>query len=71
LSAWGSCRAAWRGNGGKILFDDPSATRKLSIGSGGSAAIYTQAGKPTHIISKVTIRMKKWLLYVSPTVAKG
>jgi membrane fusion protein, multidrug efflux system len=52
----------------KILFDDPSVAQKLSIGSGGSAAIYTKVGKPTHIISKVTIRMKKWLLYVMPSV---
>jgi multidrug resistance efflux pump len=55
----------------KILFDDPSVARRLSIGSGGSAAIYTQVGKPTHIISKVAIRMKKWLLYVMPSVAKS
>jgi membrane fusion protein, multidrug efflux system len=52
----------------KIVFDDPAIARKLSIGSGGSAAIYTKVGKPTHIISKVTIRMKKWLLYVVPSV---
>ncbi|WP_198400195.1 HlyD family secretion protein [Bradyrhizobium pachyrhizi] len=55
----------------KIIFDDPTVSRKLSIGSGGSAAIYTDVGKPTHIISKVTMRMKKWLLYVLPTVARS
>ena len=55
----------------KILFDDPTVSRKLSIGSGGSAVIYTGVGKPTHIISKVAIRMKKWLLYVVPTVTKS
>ncbi|MCK1276022.1 HlyD family secretion protein [Bradyrhizobium sp. 61] len=55
----------------KILFDDSAVSRNLSIGSGGSAAIYTQVGKPTHIISKVAMRMKKWLLYVAPTVAKA
>jgi multidrug resistance efflux pump len=55
----------------KILFDDPAVSRNLSIGSGGSAAIYTHVGKPTHIISKVAIRMKRWLLYVVPTVAKS
>jgi multidrug resistance efflux pump len=54
----------------KIRFDDPTISRKLSIGSGGSAAIYTHVGKPTHIISKVAMRMKKWLLYVVPTVTK-
>jgi membrane fusion protein, multidrug efflux system len=54
----------------RINFSDEAVARKLSIGSGGSAAIYTQRGKATHIISKVTIRMKKWLLYVIPTVEK-
>jgi membrane fusion protein, multidrug efflux system len=52
----------------KILFDDNEVAQKLSIGSGGSAAIYTSVGKPVHIISKVTMRMKKWLLFVMPSV---
>jgi len=52
----------------KILFDNSAVAQRLSIGSGGSAAIYTRVGKPTHIISKVTMRMKKWLLYVLPSV---
>jgi membrane fusion protein (multidrug efflux system) len=39
----------------------------LSLGSGGSAAIYTNHGKPVHIISKVVMRMKKWLAYVVPS----
>jgi multidrug resistance efflux pump len=51
----------------RINFTDEATARRLSIGSGGSAAIYTKRGKPTHIISKVTIRMKKWLLYVMPS----
>jgi hypothetical protein len=55
----------------KILFDEPSVVRNLSMGSGGSATIYTDVGKPTHIISKVAMRMKKWLLYVVPTVSKA
>jgi multidrug resistance efflux pump len=54
----------------RINFSDPAVARKLSIGSGGSAVIYTQKGKPTHVISKVAIRMKKWLLYVMPSVEK-
>jgi len=45
--------------------------RKLSLGSGGSAVIYTNKGKATHVISKVAIRMKKWLLYVMPSVEKS
>ena len=40
------------------------------MGSGGTAAIYTQKGKPVHIISKVALRMKKWLLYVVPSAQK-
>jgi len=55
----------------KIVFDDPAVAQKFSIGSGGTAAIYTKVGKPTHIISKVVMRMKKWLLYVIPSVEKS
>jgi len=54
----------------RINFSDAAIARKLSLGSGGSAAIYTDKGKPTHVISKVAIRMKKWLLYVMPSVEK-
>jgi multidrug resistance efflux pump len=38
----------------------------LPLGAGGTVAVYTAYGKPVHIISKVAIRMKKWLLYVVP-----
>jgi membrane fusion protein, multidrug efflux system len=55
----------------RINFSDRAVARKLSLGSGGSAVIYTQVGKPTHVISKVAIRMKKWLLYVMPSVEKS
>ena len=55
----------------RINFTDQAVARQVSIGSGGSATIYTDKGKATHIISKVTIRMKKWLLYVMPTVEKS
>jgi hypothetical protein len=44
-----------------------AVARKLSLGSGGTAAIYTKRGKPVHIISKVVMRMKKWLDYVIPS----
>ena len=54
----------------KILFDDPAVARKLTLGSGGSAAIYTKYGKPVHVISKVVMRMKKWLAYVVPSAHK-
>jgi membrane fusion protein (multidrug efflux system) len=55
----------------RIKFSDEAVARKLSLGSGGSAVIYTHAGKATHVISKVAIRMKKWLLYVMPSVDKS
>jgi membrane fusion protein (multidrug efflux system) len=54
----------------RINFNDPALAQKLSIGSGGAATIYTNKGKATHVISKVAIRMKKWLLYVIPSVDK-
>jgi membrane fusion protein (multidrug efflux system) len=47
------------------LTGEPPAN--LPLGAGGTAAVYTAYGKPVHIISKVTIRMKKWLLYVLPS----
>jgi membrane fusion protein (multidrug efflux system) len=51
----------------KILFDDKSVARDIPLGAGGTAAIYTQHGKAVHIISKVAMRMKKWLAYVIPS----
>jgi len=51
----------------RINFSDEAVAHTLSLGSGGAAVIFTHAGKPTHMISKVVIRMKKWLLYVLPS----
>jgi multidrug resistance efflux pump len=51
----------------KILLNDDQTMPKLPLGVGGTVAIYTDHGKPVHIISKVAIRMKKWLLYVIPS----
>jgi len=55
----------------KILFDSDSDPRTLAMGSGGVAAVYTDRGKPVHIISKVALRMKKWLMYVVPSIKKS
>ena len=33
-------------------------------------AISIARGKPVHIVSKVAIRMKKWLTYVVPSAQK-
>jgi len=57
-------------NAVRINFTDEAVARNLSIGSGGSATIYTNKGKATHGISKIAIRLKKWLLFVVPTVEK-
>jgi multidrug resistance efflux pump len=43
---------------------------KLPMGAGGEVAIYTKYVKPIQIFSRVTIRMKKWMMYVMPTVTK-
>jgi multidrug resistance efflux pump len=51
----------------KIRLTDEVPPANLPLGAGGAVAIYTDRGMPVHIISKVTIRMKKWLLYVMPT----
>jgi len=54
----------------KIRFDDAAVAEKLSLGSSGSTAIYTKYGKPVHVITKVVMRMKKWLAYVVPSAQK-
>jgi multidrug resistance efflux pump len=51
----------------KISLIDDDRPADLPLGAGGTVAIYTDRGKPVHIISKVTLRMKKWLLYVLPS----
>ena len=35
----------------------------LPLGGAGSVAIYTNSGKPFHLISKVTIRINMWMNY--------
>jgi multidrug resistance efflux pump len=51
----------------KIRLTDETRASELPLGAGGTVAIYTDHGKPVHIISKVAIRMKKWLLYAVPS----
>jgi multidrug resistance efflux pump len=50
----------------KIRLTGDSRSVKVPLGAGGTVTIYTDYGKPVHIISKIAIRMKKWLLYVLP-----
>jgi multidrug resistance efflux pump len=51
----------------KIRLTGDAEAVKVPLGAGGTVAIYTDQGKPVHIVSKVAIRMKKWLLYVIPS----
>jgi hypothetical protein len=48
----------------KIRLNDAQAARELEMGTPGAVAIYTDRGKPFQMISKVTIRMQKWLYYL-------
>jgi multidrug resistance efflux pump len=48
-----------------LELDDVEAARKIPQGAGGTVAIYTSAGKPVHVISKVAVRMSAWLAYLT------
>jgi multidrug resistance efflux pump len=48
----------------KITLDDSEAARELALGTAATVAIYTDFGKPFDVISKVAVRMKKWLYFL-------
>jgi multidrug resistance efflux pump len=49
-----------------IEFDDPAALAELPQSAGASIlAVYTEKGKPVHIISRVVMRMNAWLGYLT------
>ena len=48
----------------KISLDDSSLGDELAMGTPGAVAIYTDWGKPFAMISKVTIRLKKWTYFL-------
>jgi hypothetical protein len=48
----------------KIKLDGESAKLDLPVGSGGSAAIYTDRLRGTHIIRRVMVRKETWLNYI-------
>lgn len=51
-----------------IDLDESEANALIPQGAGGTVAVYTQRGKPLHIITKVVMRMQAWLAYLtSPT----
>jgi multidrug resistance efflux pump len=48
-----------------VELDEQAVARQLPQGAGGTLAIYTQAGKPFHVISKVALRINAWLGYLT------
>ncbi len=48
-----------------IRLEDEELARTLPQGTGGTVAIYTQSGKPVHIISMVAMRINAWLGYLT------
>jgi multidrug resistance efflux pump len=51
----------------KIRLTGNEPAPHLPLGAGGTVAVYTREIKPVHVISKVVIRMKRWLSYVIPS----
>ena len=50
----------------RVKLDDGDLAKRLPAGSTGTAAIFTEAVKPTHIIRKVLLRQIAILNYVNP-----
>jgi len=49
-----------------IEFDDPAEAESLPQSAGATIiAVYTQKGKPVHVISKVVMRMNAWMGYLT------
>ncbi len=48
----------------KIRLNEDEPAELLEMGSAGVVAIYTDWGKPFAMISKVTVRMKKWMYFL-------
>jgi membrane fusion protein, multidrug efflux system len=48
----------------KILLNEDESADGLDLGTAGSLAIYTDTLKPVHIMSRVTMRMNKWLYFL-------
>ncbi|RKX35983.1 MAG: hypothetical protein DRP71_01400 [Verrucomicrobia bacterium] len=50
----------------RVAFDDPEAAVDLpQSATATNLAVYTQKGKPVHVISKVVIRMSAWTSYLT------
>lgn len=48
-----------------VELEDEGLAQALPQGAGGTITVYTNAGKPVHVISKVAIRMNAWLGYLT------
>jgi multidrug resistance efflux pump len=48
----------------RIRLDDEDLAKKLPLGAAGTTAIYTDVGKPFHLISKITVRINGWMNYL-------
>jgi multidrug resistance efflux pump len=49
----------------RVELDDQALAAALPQGAGGSLAVYTDAGAPFHMISKVVLRMNAWTGYLT------
>ena len=49
----------------RITIDDQDLAHQLPLGAASSVAIYTDRLKPFHIFSKIAIRVKMWMNYLS------
>ena len=48
----------------RIQLDDEELAKTLPLGASGTTAIYSDFGKPFHLISKIALRIKGWLYYL-------
>jgi multidrug resistance efflux pump len=48
----------------KVKLNEDEPEDNLDLGTAGSRAIYTDSVKPIHIMSRVTMRMNKWLYFL-------
>lgn len=49
----------------RVTLDNEQQAKELPQGAAGTLAVYTSRGKAVHIISKVTLRIKAWLAYLT------
>ncbi len=49
----------------RVTLENREQAKALPQGAGGTLAVYTDKGKVVHVISKVTLRIKAWLAYLT------